>query len=309
MSSPSALPETGRRCWVCGSSDNTLWKERNTNHRLSPADLLITDSRYGVTLRLFRCCDCGFIFAEDDEVRELYSLYEQLADPAYEATTASRTLQMQWLIDRGRVAHPNARTLLEIGSGSGLLIATARAAGLDATGIEPSHSLVRSARRLTGVDLLQGTFPHPAVAGRKFDLIYLVDVIEHVSDPVALLSAMREAIAPGGVAVVVTPDISSVAARLLGRRWWHLRLAHVGYFDPASMVRATDRAGLAITDHFRAQWFLPVSYLAERAAKYVPIDWLNRRVGSSSLYRRVVALNLRDSSVFLLRSSLDALGR
>ena len=238
--------EAGRTCWVCGSADNTLWKERNTDQRLSPTDLLITDSRYGVTLRLFRCRECGFIFADDDEVRELYSLYEQLADPAYEATTASRTLQMQWLIDRGRAVHPHARTLLEIGSGSGLLIATARAAGLDATGIEPSHSLVSSARRITGVDLLQGTFPHPSIAGRKFDLIYLV--------------------------------------------------------DPASMVRATDRAGLVISDHFRAQWFFPVSYLAERTAKYLPIDWLNRRAGSSTLYRRVVPLNLRDSSVFLLRS-------
>jgi 2-polyprenyl-3-methyl-5-hydroxy-6-metoxy-1,4-benzoquinol methylase len=305
MDPTTSSPTVPRSCWACGSTRNKLWKERSAENRLSPQDLRITDSRYGMTLRLFRCQDCTFIFADDDEVRELYSLYEQLQDPAYEATSESRALQMQWLIERGRAAHKTARRLLEIGSGSGLLVASARKAGLDAIGIEPSRSLVAAARRITGIELLQGSFPHPAVAGLEFDLIYLVDVIEHVSDPVSLLGAMREALAPGGLAIVVTPNISSFVARLLRRRWWHLRLAHVGYFDRNTMNRAAERAGMQIVDEFCAQWFFSVVYLADRLAEYLPIRWLNKLVVATPLgrlYQKVVALNLGDSDVFILRA-------
>ena len=63
----------------------------------------------------------------------------------------------------------------------------------------------------------------------------LVDVIEHVADPLALLRGARDYVAPGGLVLLVTPDVDSVAARLFGKRWWHLRLAHVGYFNRRSL--------------------------------------------------------------------------
>src|SRR5262245_27757079 len=202
--------------------------------RLLPDDFQITDARYGVTLTLYRCRTCSFIFADDDEVRSLTGFYEKLVDPDYEITNVSRALQMQWLLAIGRRVHPAARSVLEIGAASGLLVGEALRQGLEATGVEPSRSLVEAAERLNGVSLICGTFAHPALSGRRFDLIYVIDVIDHVTEPVQLLPSLKSALSPGGLVIVTTPNINSLIARILRQRWWHLRLAHVGYFTPRS---------------------------------------------------------------------------
>jgi len=301
----AAALSTQRKCWVCGSAKPEKWKPSSLDRPLEPSDFQITDSRYGVTLTLFRCKACGFIFADDQEVADLVSLYERLEDNEYENGLENRSLQMRRIANEVRKAHPAGRTLLDIGAGIGLMVNESRKAGFEAIGIEPSHSLVEAGKRLLSLDLLQGIFPHPAVAGRQFDVISLVDVIEHVSDPVGLLRECGKALQKDGLLTVVTPDVASAAARMMGRRWWHLRLAHVGYFDGRSMATAAKNAGLEIVSTTRAVWSFPVSYLAERLAVYLPIGAANRWAAGTRLfgpvYRSVVHLNLHDSTVFFLR--------
>lgn len=299
----------GNRCWVCQSGETTVWKQRGIDRPLEPEDFRITDARYGTTLTLLRCGRCGFVFADAREMPELVSLYERLDDPDYEAGAANRTLQMRWLLDLLKRHKPEGGTLLEIGAGSGLLVGEAKRRGLDAYGVEPSRSLVEQARR-AGVELIQGTFPHPGLAGRRFDQILLVDVIEHVDDPHALLEACRKALAPGGLLMVVTPDLDSVPARLLGRRWWHLRLAHVGYFGGRTLAMLAQRAGLRVLARRRARWFFPIRYLAERVAVYLPVGGLVRAAGRApglkSLFDVIIPFNPMDSWVLLLEAHRDA---
>lgn len=291
-------------CWICESQTVELWKDRNLTRPLKPEDLQITDNRYGTTLRLWRCTSCGFIFADGEELNQLNSLYSNMSDSAYTAGTDNRSLQMKWLLDKVLQQRPGIRSALEIGAGVGLLISELTARGIQADGIEPSHALVREAKK-NGIDLIQGFFPHPHIANRKYDAIFIVDVIEHVGDPLRLLRNTVSSLSPGGIAVVVTPDIGSLAARLLGKHWWHLRLAHVGYFNHSVMARASELAGFEISHTFRPLWFFPVRYLAERLAVYLPIGWLNRIASDlpllKKLYARTVPVNLADSHVFVLR--------
>lgn len=293
------------RCWICSSTRWQPYQNRGIDRALTPDDVKITDSAYGVTLALRRCSDCGFVFADEQDVAELVHLYEQLEDSAYEATQDSRALQMRWLLKRGRQLHPAARTMLDVGAGAGLLVAEARRAGLDAVGVEPSHWLVDAARRLYGLELCQGVYPHPALEGRQFDLIYLVDVIEHVSNPRQLLEACGKALAPGGVLLVITPDLGSATARLLGRRWWHLRLAHIGYFNERSLAEAVRRCSLEVIDRCRPTWYFRLRYVAQRLVRYLPVGGINRlaeRVGIlRRLYDTVVPVNPRDSLFVALR--------
>jgi 2-polyprenyl-3-methyl-5-hydroxy-6-metoxy-1,4-benzoquinol methylase len=301
-------PSTGshQRCWVCDSTRNNPWKKRTMDRPLEPHDLCITDSRYGVTLALQRCEDCGFIFADDREVGELYQLYERLVDPGYESTQDSRRLQMQRLMDRVVPLCRSTGTWLDIGAGAGLLVAEARRRGFQAEGVEPSHSLVEAAARLHSLEIHQGLFPHPALKGRKFDVISLVDVIEHVSNPVELLRDCEAALAPNGTLLVVTPDVGSVVARCLKGRWWHFRLAHVGYFDRSCFEKSAARAGLKVTSKFRPCWYFPMGYLWKRVLSLVGLarpttDAPSNQTDSGP----VVPLNLMDSWAFLCRRTAD----
>jgi 2-polyprenyl-3-methyl-5-hydroxy-6-metoxy-1,4-benzoquinol methylase len=283
-------------CWVCRSSRHSLFHESGIDRDLSSADMRVTDSRYGTTVRLYRCDDCGFIFADMAQVKTLVALYAGLQDPDYEAGAAVRSLQMAKIVDAILRLRPGAKTLLDIGAGIGLMVKEAKKRGLAAEGIEPSEWAVSVGKEKLGANLHAGIFPHPATDGKKYDVITLVDVIEHVDDPVGLMTSIRKQLAPGGLAVIVTPDVASIAARMLGRRWWHYRLAHVGFFDDATMRKALDRAGLKVERRRRAKWYFTVGYLADRMAVYVPpLKWVNRIVAGGFVYRGTVPLNLFDS--------------
>lgn len=287
------------RCWICGDPRHQLWKARSIEGRLRPEHLQITDRSYGATLTLLRCESCGFIYAEGDELSELLDLYSRLEDSGYQETLDTRALQMRWLVDQALRDCPGAKTALDIGAGAGLLVRECAQRGLQAVGVEPSQSLVATGRERFGLTMHQGTFPHPELAGRKFDLVFLVDVIEHVSQPVELLRAAGEALTENGRFVLVTPDVGSLAARWGGHRWWHFRLAHVGYFSRATLTDALRRADLEPIRFARAKWFFPIGYLAERLSSYLPIGWFNRLAqktpGLRSLYRQTAPLNLFDS--------------
>lgn len=293
-------------CWVCGSTAAIPFKPRSIERPLTASDLRISDANYGCTLALERCRQCGFLFADGADLTELLQLYEALDDPGYEESQDSRRLQMNWLLDTAARAQPGLESLLDVGAATGLLVSLARQRGWQAEGVEPSQQLVRVAAE-HGVQLHQGSIPHPALEGRQFDVVCLVDVIEHVADPLALLRSAAQSLAPGGCLMVVTPDLGSIAHKLLGARWWHFRLAHVGYFDRASFELAAVRAGLTVVDRTRAKWFFRVGYLAERLTRYLPIAGLWRRLEQTRAgqiaSQQVVPLNLFDSWVFMCRKT------
>lgn len=301
---PAAAPQ--QCCWVCGSSRADRWKARSLERPLEPDDLAITDKRYGLTLGLFRCRECGFIFADGADLRELVALYSSLDDPGYIDTLEPRTLQMRWLMSSALAARPQAKTMLDVGAGAGLLVKEGKARGLDAVGVEPSRALVQAGIEKFQVQLHAGEYPHPALAGRTFDLVFLIDVIEHVADPVGLLKHLAAALAPGGALVLVTPDVRSLCAHLPGQRWWHFRLAHVGYFDRQTLGKAAAAAGLRPVRFFRAKWFFRVRYLAQRAGEYLPVGWFNRLAEKIPplrwLYERTIPLNLFDSWAVILEA-------
>jgi SAM-dependent methyltransferase len=289
-------------CWVCGSSDTRIWKS-GVDRPLRPEDLRITDSRYGTTLTLRRCRACGFVFA-NGAFDGIAGLYRQLADPAYVESGDTRVLQMEWLLNHVLERRPSLASLLDVGAGIGLLVDVARRRGLEAMGIEPSHTLAAHAAA-AGIPIIEGVLPQAALAGRRFDLVTLVDVIEHVADPIGLLRQSAAHLNPNGVLVVVTPDIASVPSRLMGKRWWHYRLAHIGYFSRGSLAIAASRANLTVLDTFSVRWFFRLRYLAERAGRYLPVGSVNRaadRLGPlRRLYERTIGLDLHDSIGVVLR--------
>ena len=59
-----------------------------------------------------------------------------------------------------------------------------------------------------------GILPNKEITG-PYDVVTLVDVIEHVSDPIELLVQARTVLASDGIGLVITPDVASVAARVM----------------------------------------------------------------------------------------------
>jgi SAM-dependent methyltransferase len=277
-------------CWVCANT--RLDKVRNglTATAVSAQDFRITSADYGTTADLFACLQCGFVQAGD--IHDVASFYEQMDDPEYEQTRAPRLVQAQKLITLLSRYKKAPATLLDVGAGSGILLEAAQAEGYAPHGVELSHQLQRKAAQM-GLDVIHGTMD-AVPAGQSYDVITLIDVIEHVEQPLQVLQQIYAHLADEGVFMTVTPDRKSLLARLLGWRWWHYRYAHIGYFDRATLTHILQRAGFEVERFYRPTWYFPLEYLFARALVYMP-RFMHKLKLPAAVGRVVVPLNLFDS--------------
>jgi SAM-dependent methyltransferase len=127
----------------------------------------------------------------------------------------------------------------------------------------------------------------------------LVDVIEHITDPAVLLSEIHKALDDDGIFTLVTPDVRSLAARMLGFRWWHYRIAHIGYFNRKNLGLLLEKTGFEIVKIKRPSWYFTLRYLGVRFLSFLPK--FIRFPLPKFLDKITIPVNLRDSLLVLCR--------
>jgi len=281
------------RCWLCHGQDLRLVKAANLPPSIDGSAFRVTDAGYGQSGPVYMCQSCTFRMCPGFEDAVRY--YKVMDDPEYETTRGPRALQALRLLSQITGDHKVGR-LLDIGAGSGILVEQAGNLGYIAEGVEPSDWLARRANE-RGIRVHHGVLPIDSVRG-PYDIVTLIDVIEHVSDPVGLLRCAREVMKPDGIGLVVTPDIGSLTARVMGDRWWHYRVAHICYFTQLTIREGLRRAGLIPVHTFRPSWYFSLAYLIERLAVYgAPL----RRLRLRKTEQIVIPLNLFDSIAVVFR--------
>jgi ubiquinone/menaquinone biosynthesis C-methylase UbiE len=105
---------------------------------------------------------------------------------------------------------PSTAQVLEVGSGLGLLAADVAsvAENVHVVGVEQALAQIAAAARHPRVRYIQGDAHHLEFADGTFDLVYARYLLEHVSDPTAVLSEMRRVTRQGGRVAACENDIS-----------------------------------------------------------------------------------------------------
>jgi SAM-dependent methyltransferase len=290
-------------CWICGSSDYRDFRASTIRSEIDSTSVRISDSAYGQTAALSECKNCSFVFANPIPHPSVVDLYRGMDDNEYHDSSSARRYQMRRLLDEVASVYPQAKTLLDVGAGTGLLVSEAEKRGLRADGVEPSRWGVDTAAKVNRVKLLCGTLQENASHLGKYDIVMLVDVVEHTTDPLGMIQEAVSCLSPGGVVVIVTPDIGSLTARTMKRWWWHHRIAHVCFFNQKSMRRVLQQLGVQLVSERFAGWRLPVSYLCDRMKVYLPLPIISGLLARMANSRRVaqfsVNINLRDSRTFI----------
>jgi SAM-dependent methyltransferase len=149
------------------------------------------------------------------------------------------------------------RIALDVGCGTGDLVRALADAGWDAHGTEPSPGIAAAARSAGLQVEVAGAAAYLAAwraSGRpKFGAITLLNVLEHVVDPVDLIRTIRPALASGGRLVVRVPNdfnrLQLAAQRALGGPpWWVVVPDHINYFSHASLRRLIEGLGFEVLD-------------------------------------------------------------
>src|SRR5262249_22506677 len=141
---------------------------------------------------------------------------------------------------------PRGGRLLELGCACGFLLLAARERGFSAEGVEMSAWASTQARERYGLDVRTGHVEGLALPTDSYDVVVLADVIEHLHDPRRTLRHVHRVLRPGGRLLLLTPDIGSLTARLMGPRWWGLLDDHYFYFSRRTLRRLLVDEGFAI---------------------------------------------------------------
>jgi 2-polyprenyl-3-methyl-5-hydroxy-6-metoxy-1,4-benzoquinol methylase len=288
-------------CGICGSGtleemgDYRVLRRVTSDCRPWPAG-----GRIGV------CRACGGVqkpadeafLAEIDEIYTSYTIYHQAAgaeQAVFEQASglpASRSVKLLDTFRRHADLKPTGR-MLDVGCGNG---ATIRAFGQVAPGWTKAGTEF-DAKYRSEVESVANTEPLyvgpvDEVPG-TFDVITMIHVLEHIVDPVAVLTTLRAKLAPGGLLLIEVPHHPANAFELL-------IADHRSHFTADSLVRALAAAGYEIVSV--AEDWIPkeLSVVARAAATPRPApppgDALaaRERIAGSLAWLRHTADRLRD---------------
>lgn len=150
-------------------------------------------------------------------------------------------LRVEWM----RTFVPPGATILEVGSGTGEFVKVAADQGFDAYGVEPSHWAVERAReigaRVDAAFLSEWSELRPGI---RPELVALWHTVEHLPDPVHVLSEARELLMTGGIVLIEVPNYASPEAKRLGVAWDGAQPnEHHFQFTPEGLAQLLARAG------------------------------------------------------------------
>ena len=109
--------------------------------------------------------------------------------------------------------------VLEVGSGSGAHLLHLKAMGWDVEGQDIDPEAGARSLEGRGIRVHHGPLAELRLAESRYDAIVMNHVIEHATDPVALLGECRRLLAQDGQLVIVTPNTSSFGYFLFGASW------------------------------------------------------------------------------------------
>lgn len=186
-----------------------------------------------------------------NRLHEIYPpSYYSFADPSGSTVQRVKT----WLDRRllGSVLHQvpgDALRVLDVGGGAGWMLAQARRADPRVTyteviDIDPEPAAQAEA---AGHRYFCGRIEEYQSAER-FDLVLLLNLIEHVQDPLGVLESVRDLLTPNGRLLVKTPNWDSLDARLFRHHGWggYHCPRHWVLFTRHSFERLAERAGLSV---------------------------------------------------------------
>ena len=194
--------------------------------------------------------------------------------------------------------------LLDVGAATGVFMEHAARRGWRPVGHEISEAAAAKAQA-KGHVMTTGDLVHSGHAPATFDVVTMLDVLEHVPDPAVLLAQAANLIVPGGIMLVNTPDASSVYAKIMGLRWHaFVPPEHLVLLTPRAMRLMLERHGFSVLWIGRVPKAFRLSYVLQTLARQTHLEFVGKAatfVAARPSIDLRLPLDLRDNMVIVAR--------
>jgi SAM-dependent methyltransferase len=203
----------------------------------------------------------------------------------------------------------DGRKILDVGAATGFFLQLAKRSGFDPYGIEISPYAADVATN-KGIPMTVGTLVDVPEL-KRFDVITMLDVIEHVSNPIETIRAAHHVLIEGGLLIINTPDKGSLYARSLGMRW-HLIVPpeHLFYFNRTNMRLMLEKNGFEVLSVSTIGKRFTLSYIFNMLYAWQGLAlWriLSNFCKTGRLGHIAVPINLGDNMFVIARKKLSTI--
>lgn len=165
-----------------------------------------------------RCNGCRSVFANKQaSAEELLDYYRNYYNEHNFNVPQVAISSLEKTIDSFKIYRSESNAICDIGFGAGTFLDAAQKAGWGCSGTEYSASAILLGLS-RGWNVHQGDFAPNDLPG-PFDVLAIIETIEHVQNPRKLLQEAATRIRVGGLLYGTTPNAESLNMRLLGANW------------------------------------------------------------------------------------------
>ena len=214
---------------------------------------------------------------EKIKVRTLIDQFEPSYLTEYAEEKLSYSSYFDGLLSRLPKMPKNSR-LFDVGCAQGFLMEEARKAGFRVEGVDASEEIVKQVRA-NGFKVYLSLFEDLRLPAQKFDVVTLLQTIEHMKDLSLSLKKVWKILKPGGYLLITTPDREGFLGRVMGRFWFtYHNSEHLYFFSKRSLANLLERHRFVVkkiyTEYGRQ---LNVGYVFSRLTNnyYNQSNWLS----------------------------------
>ncbi len=237
------------RCCVCETENaEKIGAGRDFEYRTS-ADVFAA----------VRCNSCGLVYLNPrPDVSEFETIYPE----NYHAFDFSEkdfglVYKIRSRLEANRVLSwcaglPDDAKILDVGCGDGFHLNLLRKYGKkdwQLEGIDLDERAARMAKK-SGLKVHTGSVEELNLPENSFDLAFMIQTIEHVEKPDAVLSAVKKLLKPRGKLVIVTDNTDSIDFGLFKKSYWggyHFP-RHWNLFNRKSLTKLAEKTGFKVAD-------------------------------------------------------------
>ena len=194
-------------------------------------------------------------------------------------------------------------SMFEVGCATGFFMDLARQRGWETEGIDISEYAIKKA-------LAKGLVATAAVlesyqSAKKFDVVVMHDLIEHVKDPVDVINRSKSLLAENGLLLFTTPDAGSLWARIWNKHWHaFVPPQHLFYFSAKNLGSILEKNGFKVihTAH-HGKWFA-IPYIIRLLYSWTGLSIFSKLAEWSSksfLKNIAIPINVRDTLVLVAK--------
>lgn len=198
------------------------------------------------------CRNCGLMRQEpvptEAQLRDYYARnyrlsYKGSAEPRQRDLARDQARADERIALLAPILKPGMR-ILDVGSGTGTFLLTARKLGYAAQGIEPDARYAARLKQQFDLPVHSGPWYTAEFAPGSFDLVVVHHVLEHLSAPTDTIRRIHEWTADGGYLYLSVPDMKNPNASPLNR----FQPAHLYGFSHETLIMLARKAGFELLD-------------------------------------------------------------